>query len=91
MIKLKAIQLLTACLFLMEFVNRKWFAKSLKSQVHKQNLSKSMTLPKLTGGQKEHRTHNTRFAKSGDNCFDLIPIAIGIVKFEVIAWFENYG
>ena len=36
---------------------------------------------------KKQRSHNTWFAKSGNNCFDLKII----VKFEVTASFENFG
>ncbi len=41
----------------------------------------------LTTDEKEHRTDNTRFAKSGNNSFDLKII----VKFEVTASFEDFG
>lgn len=60
-------------------------AKELAYPAHRQKTMQQKM--NLTTDEKEHRTDNTRFAKSGNNSFDLKII----VKFEVTASFEDFG
>ncbi len=67
---LKARQLLTVCLFLMEFVNASHLASHTRHHSN-QNLPKSMSLPTLTDGRKKKYYSSTMAIRNAGESADI--------------------